>query len=165
MTPHRPHLPSVGSSAWKAAATLMSRKELRPVVRTLSDLHVRLYRRTGGRAAAPQYPTMLLTVVGRRSGQPRTVPLVYARDGDDLVIAAAYAGSERDPDWWLNLRDTPDAEVELARERRPVRAELVPASPERDRLWAALAATYPPFEEYRSRTSREIPVVRLRPRD
>lgn len=149
-------------AAWSGAAAVMSTPAMRPVVKVLSNLHVALYRRTGGRAQAPRHPTMLLTVTGRRTGRARTVPLVYATDGDDLIVAAAYAGSSHHPQWWLNLQQNPHAQAEVSSRRLPVRAELA-ARADRDRLWAALVAVYPPFVGYQQRTTRQIPIIRLVP--
>jgi deazaflavin-dependent oxidoreductase (nitroreductase family) len=122
---------------------------------------VALYRRSGGRAQTPGFPTLLLTVTGRRTGRPRSVALVYVEDGQDLVVAAAYAGADRDPAWWDNLRDDPSAVVEIGRRRLVVRAEVA-GGDEREGLWQRLVAMYPPFAEYERRTTRRIPVVRLR---
>ncbi len=135
---------------------------MRPLTRTLSNLHVALYRLTGGVAQSRKYPTMLLTVTGRRSGQHRTVPLIYIKDGNRFVIAAAYAGSRVNPTWWLNLRDHPDAVLQVNNETVPVRAELAPPD-EREDLWRRLVAMYPYFTDYQQRTRREIPVVILTP--
>jgi deazaflavin-dependent oxidoreductase (nitroreductase family) len=135
---------------------------MRPVTRLISELHTALYRITGGAAQNPKYPTMLLTVTGRKTGKARTVPLVYVSDGDRLVIAAAYAGSDVNPTWWLNLRDNPKAIARLRNRTMTVHAE--PAKPdERADLWRRLVAMYPYFAEYQTRTRREIPVVILTP--
>jgi deazaflavin-dependent oxidoreductase (nitroreductase family) len=106
---------------------------------------------------------MLLTVTGRKTGAPRTVPLIYIEDGGRLVIAAAYAGSDSDPAWWLNLRANPDAVAQIGIRTFPVRAALAPAD-QRDELWRRLVEMYPYFTGYQQRTSREIPVVMLTPR-
>jgi deazaflavin-dependent oxidoreductase (nitroreductase family) len=135
---------------------------MRPVTRAFSNLHTALYRLTGGRAQNPKYPTMLLTVTGRRSGQPRTVPVIYLEDGERFVIAAAYAGSDTDPDWWLNLRHNPAAVVRVNNETTAVTAEVAPSDQRAD-LWRRLVDMYPYFTEYQQRTSREIPVVILTP--
>jgi deazaflavin-dependent oxidoreductase (nitroreductase family) len=144
------------------AAPVFSTPWMRRPTRLLSDLHARLYRLTDGRAQVRAFPTAVLTVTGRRTGQPRTVPLVYARDGDRYVVAAAYAGSDHDPVWWLNLRAHPDAELQVGSRRVPVRADPAPAA-ERDRLWRLLVDTYPPFTTYQERTTRRIPVIVLTP--
>ena len=135
---------------------------MRPIVRAFTGLHVLLYRQSGGVAQAPSYPTLLLTTLGRKSGKPRTVPLVYVTDGDYFIIAAAYSGSDQHPAWWLNLQHDPNAVVEVRRKKVKVRAEV--AEPQqREVLWQRLVAMYPPFTEYQTRTSRQIPVIVLKP--
>jgi len=151
-----------GSRLFSAASDVLRRESMRPVVRALSGLHARLYRLTGGRAQAPKYPTLLLTVRGRKSGEPRTVPLVYVMDGDCYVVAAAYSGAEKDPVWWLNLRDAGEALVEVGTLTVPVRVDLAPPA-DRGRLWRELVAMYPYFTEYQRRTAREFPIVVLTP--
>ena len=120
----RKQLSSVGSRLFSAAGRVLSHPSMRPVTRTFSDLHAALYRITGGAAQNPNYPTMLLTVIGRKTGKPRTVPLIYLEDGERLVIAAAYAGSEVNPTWWLNLRDNPEAVAQLRNQTIRVHAAL-----------------------------------------
>ena len=96
------------SAAFSAAGRIFSRRSMRPVTRAFSNLHAAMYRLTRGMAQSRKYPTMLLTVTGRRSSEPHTVPLIYIKDGERFVIAAAYAGSDTDPAWWLNLpRESP----------------------------------------------------------
>ncbi|MFN8474013.1 MAG: nitroreductase/quinone reductase family protein [Anaerolineae bacterium] len=141
---------------------VLSRKSMRPVVRVMTNMHVRLYRWTGGRAQAPKYPTMLLTTAGRKTGKPRTVPLVYVEDKGRFIIAAAYAGSDQSPTWWLNLQHSKTGVVQVMRRKVRVRAEL--ARPEeREDLWRRLVAMYPYFTGYQERTTRQIPVIVLTP--
>jgi deazaflavin-dependent oxidoreductase (nitroreductase family) len=125
---------------------------------------VDLYRLTHGFAAAPGYPTLLLTTRGRRTGRERTVPLVYVRDGEAYAVCAAYAGSDRHPAWWLNLAADPHGVVQVGGSRQEVVAEPVPDD-RRVEVWQRLVAMYPPFEAYRGRTTRRFPVVLLRPVD
>ncbi len=135
---------------------------MRPIVRVGMNLHVLLYRLTGGKAQVAKYPTMLLTVRGRKSGRLRTTPLIYVRDGNRFVIAAAYSGSDQNPTWWLNLQYCMEAVVQVNSTTVKVRAAL--ATPqERERLWIKLAAMYPYFTEYQERTTRQIPVIILQP--
>ena len=135
---------------------------MRPVVRVGTNLHVLLYRWTGGRAQVRKYPTMLLTTTGRKTGKRRTIPLVYVEDKGRFIIAAAYAGSDRNPTWWLNLQHTKEGVAQVMRRKVRVRAEV--ARPEeRDELWRRLVAMYPYFTEYQARTQRQIPVVVLQP--
>lgn len=144
------------------AARILSRQSMRPVTRFFTNVHVVLYRLTGGKAQISKYPTMLLTVKGRKTGKLRTIPLVYVKDGENFVIAAAYAGSEQNPTWWLNLQASGEAVVQEMRKQVRVRAEVAPAQDRAD-LWQRLAAMYPYFLEYQTRTTREIPVIILKP--
>ena len=151
-----------GARLWNELGDILRRPAMRPIVRAFTGLHVLLYRQSGGVAQAPRYPTLLLTTLGRKSGKPRTVPLVYVTDGDCFIIAAAYSGSDQHPAWWLNLQHDPNAVVEVRRKKVKVRAEV--AEPQqREVLWQRLVAMYPPFTEYQTRTSRQIPVIVLKP--
>ena len=105
---------------------------------------------------------LILNTTGRRSGQPRTTPLSYTKDGDAYVIIASDGGSPRDPDWYLNLQADPDAVVEVGGRRISVRAETV-SGEERDRLWRQAVQSYAGYTGYQARTDRQIPVVRLAP--
>ena len=148
------------SAAFSAAGRILSRPAMRPLTRTFSNLHAGLYRLTRGGAQNPHYPTMLLTVTGRKSGRSHTVPLIYIDDGERLVIAAAYAGSDSNPAWWLNLRANPRAVAQVNNDPFAVEAALASAD-ERPQLWRRLVEMYPYFTDYQQRTMREIPVVIL----
>jgi len=105
---------------------------------------------------------LLLTTTGRKTGERRTIPLLYLEDGENLAVVASNGGAPKHPDWWLNLRVAPEAIAEVGRRKLRVRAEE--ASPEeKERLWPRLVAMYGPYESYQRRTDREIPVVLLRP--
>jgi deazaflavin-dependent oxidoreductase (nitroreductase family) len=107
-------------------------------------------------------PVLLLTTTGRRSGDPRTVALMYGRDGDNLVLIASRAGSPTHPSWYLNLRAHPEATVQIAGEVFKVMARDA-TTEERPRLWDMMAAKYPTYNDYQKKTSRQIPVVVLEP--
>ncbi len=126
--------------------------------------NVVVYRRSGGRfgGSLKGAPVLLLDHVGRRSGQTRTTPLLYMRDGQDMVIAASRGGSEATPAWWLNLKASPQTTVQVDSERLAVTARQASAE-ERERLWARLVKMFPDYEAYQQRTSRMIPVVILSP--
>lgn len=143
-------------------SNILRHKPMRPVVRLFTQLHVVLYRLTGGKAQIAKYPTMLLTVKGRKTGKLRTIPLIYIPDGDRFIIAAAFSGSDQHPTWWLNLRDSKEALVQVMRSQTRVRAKVA-APHERAHFWTQLVAMYPYFTEYQERTQREIPVVILEP--
>ena len=133
------------------------------LMRTASALNTWIYQVSGGRwlGRFPSgAPVCLLTTHGRKSGQPRTVPLLYLADGDDLVVVASQGGAPQHPGWYLNLRADPHAEAQIARRRFPVTASTVSAD-EKAALWPRLVAIYPPYEAYQRRTTRQIPVLRL----
>jgi deazaflavin-dependent oxidoreductase (nitroreductase family) len=107
--------------------------------------------------------TLYLHTVRRRSGKPRRTPLYYVDHGDALAIVTSNAGRDREPAWWLNLQAAPDAEVEVGRKRRRIRARPATRS-EYDRLWPQLVAGLRNYESYRRKTDRKIQVVVLEPR-
>ena len=104
--------------------------------------------------------TLYLHTVGRKSGQPRTNALYYLDDASNVVVVASNAGGDSDPAWWMNLRDRPEAEIEIAGERRSVLARPATAE-ETNRLWPRLDAGNPDYAAYRAKAQRPIPVVIL----
>ena len=107
--------------------------------------------------------TLYLHTVGRRTGKPRRTPLHYVDAGDDVAVITSNAGRDRQPAWWLNLQAAHDAEIEIGKERRHVRAR--PARPaEFKRLWPRFVAGLRNYEAYRRRTDRELVIVILSPR-
>jgi deazaflavin-dependent oxidoreductase (nitroreductase family) len=103
---------------------------------------------------------LLLTTKGARSGETRTHPLAFTRDGDRYVVIASKAGSDRNPDWFHNLVAHPRVTLEIGQERFDAQAKIAGGS-ERDRLYAQQASVLPVFHEYQRRTTRRIPVVVL----
>jgi deazaflavin-dependent oxidoreductase (nitroreductase family) len=103
---------------------------------------------------------LLLTTKGRRSGTVHTTPMMFDRDGDDLLVIASNAGATADPDWYLNLLANPKVVVEVGDER--FEAVAAPTTGERyDRVWATLKERYPFFAEHEVKAGRTIPVVAL----
>lgn len=103
---------------------------------------------------------LLLTTTGRRSGEPRTSPLIYQRHGDDLLVVASKGGSDKPPLWYLNLQENPEVEVQVLGDRFRARART--ATPEeKPELWSIMTAAWPAYDEYTKKTDREIPVVVL----
>ena len=103
---------------------------------------------------------LLLTTVGRKSGEERITPLIYGRDGEDYLVVASNGGSPDPPDWYVNLVDRPDVEVQVLGERFPARARTATAE-EKPALWEQMVGHWPDYENYQRRTDREIPVVVL----
>ena len=137
-----------------------------PVLRVVMSGHTRIYRATNGVIGhrfpgAP--PALLLDHVGAKSAIRRTTPLVYVKDGGDVVIVASKGGHPRHPAWYHNLRAHPDTTVQIGAAQIAVHARV--ATPrERERLWPKVVAAYGGYRGYQQRTDREIPLVILEPR-
>ena len=134
-------------------------------VKRWSAVHKVLYRATRGVVGRRLVDNdmLLLTTTGRSTGKPHTVPLLYLSDDDRLVVIASYGGRDHHPEWYLNLRSTPDVTVELPGGRRHLTARTASAE-ERGELWPRVLNAYHGYAVYESRTDREIPVVILGPR-
>ena len=102
--------------------------------------------------------TLLLTTTGRRSGESRTTPLIYGRDGDRYLVVASRGGAPEHPGWYQNLAAHPEIQVQVMADRFKARARTA-TSAERPALWKTMAAIWPAYDEYQARTAREIPVV------
>jgi deazaflavin-dependent oxidoreductase (nitroreductase family) len=127
-----------------------------------SRIDTRLIRATGGRYNTTfAWPCLVLTTKGAKTGLPRTTPLVYARDGDNLVLIASKGGNPKHPAWYLNLRADPEVEVFLdGKSARYIARDA--EGEERERLWNMAVGVYSGYEKYRRRAGeRKIPVVVL----
>jgi F420H(2)-dependent quinone reductase len=134
-------------------------------LRLTGKLNVPIYRASGGRVfgSLDGTPILLLTTTGRKSGLSRTAPVVYMRDGERLVVIGSNAGNLRAPAWALNLEANPDAEVEVGRERRQMRARIADGD-ERAELWRRFNEHYSGFDDYASNVTRDIRLFVLEPR-
>jgi deazaflavin-dependent oxidoreductase (nitroreductase family) len=124
--------------------------------------HIRRYIETNGEEGHMWRgaPTLILTTLGRKSGQPRRQALIYGKDGDRFVVVASKGGADEHPAWYLNLSDSPEVEVQVLADRFRARART--ATPEeRSRLWPQMAEIWPDYNNYQKKTSREIPLVIL----
>jgi deazaflavin-dependent oxidoreductase (nitroreductase family) len=130
----------------------------------MSSLHRVLYRITGGVIGRRLVDNdiLLLTTRGRATGRKHTVPLLYLRDGECLVVIASYGGRDRHPEWYLNLLDEPSVTAQTGRKRRSFQARTA-TEDERERWWPRVVAAYSDYAVYQGRTDREIPVVMLEP--
>ena len=131
-------------------------------------LHARVLRATRGRVGsrnpfAPRQRVLALTTHGRKSRVERSTAVGYLEDGERILLVASNAGLDRPPAWWLNLREHPEAEVDLGGERRAVRARIANHE-EHERLWPRVLEQFEGFDEYAGYTQREIPLVVLEPR-
>ncbi|AOS63318.1 nitroreductase family deazaflavin-dependent oxidoreductase [Actinoalloteichus hymeniacidonis] len=130
-----------------------------------NDRIIEEFRANGGKVGGPfeGAQMLLVTVTGRRTGKPRTFPLVYSTDGSNLVIAASNGGADTDPVWLGNIAADPKVTVEVGERTFEGTARIESEGSERDRLYAAHAALMPGFDDYQKGTSRVIPVVVLEP--
>ena len=124
--------------------------------------HTQRYRETDGKEGHEWQgtQTLLLTTIGRKSGEPRELPLIYGVNGDDYLIVASKGGADEPPAWYLNLKANPEVEVQVKGER--FKAHARDATPEeKPELWKTMARAWPAYDEYQTKTSREIPIVIL----
>lgn len=122
------------------------------------------FRANEGRVGGPfeGAPMILVHHIGAKSGTERVTPLVYfPQDGDTMVIVASKAGAPTNPDWYHNVKANPKITVEVGTETFPVEATEAEGA-ERDAIWAAVVAANPGFGEYQKKTTRTIPLVKLR---
>ena len=127
-------------------------------------LQIYMYRRSGGKRMGHVrgMPLLLLTTIGRKTGEQRVTPVMYIRDGDNYVITASNSGADKHPNWFLNLKANPRTTIEVGSMTVSVTARQ--ASPEEKAgLWAQLVAQAPFFEDYTKKTTRNIPMVILQP--
>ncbi len=129
-------------------------------------LNVPLYRLSGGRLGGRvgRAPVLLLTTTGRRSGEPRTAPVVYLADGERVVLIDTNAGNEKLPAWSLNLSANPEAVIEIGRQRRRVRARVAQGE-ERAELWRRHVEQFAGFDFYLTKLERTPTVWVLEPDD
>ena len=131
--------------------------------RLFGDEHVRRYRETEG-AVGHMWrrgaKTLLLTTRGRKTGEPRTAPLIYENSPNGYVIVASNGGAQKHPGWYRNLLRDPHVEVQVEGDVFPAQARTATGE-ERAELWRLAVQQWPPYDEYQTRTSREIPVVVL----
>lgn len=124
--------------------------------------HVERYQETDGAVGHDWQGTtvLLLTTIGRKSGQRRTTPLIYRKQGDAYTVIASKGGADQPPLWYLNLEANPNVEVQVGGDRFAAHART--ATPEeKPALWKAMTETWPDYDDYQRKTEREIPVVVL----
>ena len=141
------------------------------IIKWMSTANVWVFRRTNGRLAKTWrvgsafrrgVPLCLVTTTGRKTGQARTVPLLFMPDGDNLIFVASQGGLPSDPQWYRNLVADPKVTVDFGRATQDMVARTADPA-ERSRLWPRLTDLYADFDSYQSWTDREIPVVICEP--
>lgn len=136
--------------------------------------HIELYQRDPERAhmwdSSPLggpgvLPTLLLTSRGRKTGEPRPLPLIYGESDSGYVVIASKGGAPEHPAWFRNLEASPECDVQVGARALKARARVAEGA-EREQLWQMMAEIYPPYDDYRERAGeRTIPVVVLEPLD
>ena len=133
-------------------------------VRRLSSLHKVVFKLTRGRVGGRLVDNdmLLLTTAGARTGRDHTVPLLFLRHQESFVVIASYGGRDDHPQWYRNLRANPVATVQVGTRSTEVVARTA-SGEERSRLWPDVVRAYDQYQDYQSRTDREIPIVILDP--
>jgi deazaflavin-dependent oxidoreductase (nitroreductase family) len=129
-------------------------------IKIMTRLNNAVYRASGGKLGKTfaGNPVCLMTTIGRKSGEPRVVSLVYLRQGDDLVVVASQGGMPHHPAWYLNLVDHSECTIQIGKET--ARYDTRVADPaEKALLWPKLVEMYPGYDDYQARTERNIPVI------
>jgi deazaflavin-dependent oxidoreductase (nitroreductase family) len=125
--------------------------------KVIEEFHANGGKVSGQMAGAPM---VLLTTKGAKSGKPYVHPLVYSKDGDRYVLIASFAGAPKHPSWYHNIVANPTVTLEIGKEKFQAKATIT-SGEERERLFNAQAAMMPVFNDYRKKTSRQIPVIAL----
>jgi deazaflavin-dependent oxidoreductase (nitroreductase family) len=134
-------------------------------IKWMSRINTFFYRRNNGEGLGSTFqkiPVALLTTTGRKSGEPRVSPLYFLRDGDTVVVAASRGGSDKNPQWYLNLKANPKVQVQIKGEVLDLTARDANEE-ERQRYWPQLVQMYPTYDDYQSWTDRVIPLVVCEP--
>jgi F420H(2)-dependent quinone reductase len=126
--------------------------------------HIWAYQQTDGIVGARLlwFPAALVTTTGRKTGESRTTPTLYLRDGDRVILPASFGGRDANPGWYHNLQSNPKVHVQIRGEHRDLIARDA-TDEERKRLWPKLVRMYPPYRNYREATDRVIPLVVCEP--
>ena len=128
---------------------------------------VELYEGSGGTEGVglldTGLPCIIVTHTGNKTGSIRKTPLMRVKDGNSYVLVASKGGAPKNPEWVYNLRTDPDVELRDATEVQAMRVREVEDVGERARVWALAVEAFPPYEEYRNKTSRTIPVFIAEP--
>jgi deazaflavin-dependent oxidoreductase (nitroreductase family) len=136
----------------------------RKAVQVGTKANVWLYRRTNGRVGGRgmgRLPLLLLTVPGRISGTPHTVPVAYLDHNNGyVVVGTGMGGSKHTPQWFLNLQAAGERHVQIGEREHDVAAHLT-SETERNKLWPQIAARAPHFAKWQARTGRILPIAVL----
>ena len=129
--------------------------------------HVERYEGSGGTEGVglmdTGLPCVIVTHTGNKTGAIRKTPLMRVKDGDNYVLVGSQGGAPKNPVWVDNLRANPAVEIRDATEVSTMRVREIKDGEERDRIWAAAVEAFPPYADYKEKTSRTIPVFIAEP--
>lgn len=130
------------------------------IIKWMAKSNAWIYKRSNGKLGNTfqKAPVALLTTTGRKSGEPRVSPLLYLREGNRVILVASRGGSDKHPQWYLNLKADPKVTVQIKDEVLRLQARDATEA-ERAEYWPKLDAMYPSFGDYRAWTDRVIPIV------
>lgn len=142
----------------------MTNPVLIAIVKVVTRFHIFLYRTSGGKIWNMQLgtPVLILTTTGRKSGNKRTTPVVYNREGDNYLIAASLGGADSNPSWYYNIKANLEATIEVGAKTMHCKADILQGE-ERDAAYQIFKDNAENFIKYEQRTDRIIPVIRLVP--
>jgi deazaflavin-dependent oxidoreductase (nitroreductase family) len=134
-------------------------------IKWASRVNAFMFRRSKGKGLGGSMggiPVALLITKGRKTGEPRTSPLYFHRDGDKVMVVASKGGSDKHPMWYLNLKADPNVEVQIKDEVLKLTARDA-TDDERNLYWPKLVEMYPSYDDYQSWTGRQLPLVVCEP--
>lgn len=143
-----------------AEGRIRNSKFLALLLKYFARAHIWVYRRTNGRLGARLlwFPAALITTTGRKTGERRTTPTLYLRDGGRVVLPASFGGRDSNPGWYRNLKANPEVHIQIRSEHVDLIARDA-TDAERNLYWSRLTRIYPPYRGYRDATDRVIPLV------
>jgi deazaflavin-dependent oxidoreductase (nitroreductase family) len=146
------------------AGSIRNSRPLALAMKYFARAHIGLYRRTNGRLGAKLlwFPAALVTTTGRKSGQLRTTPTLYLRDGERVILPASFGGRDANPGWYRNLKANPKVHIQIRGEHLELVARDA-TDEERKHYWPRLIRMYPPYRGYRQAADRVIPLVVCEP--
>ena len=135
-------------------------RAFRFAARVFGRLNLAVYKWSGGRLmnkGPANKPICVVTMVGRKTGKKREVPLMHVPHGEQKILVASLGGTSKNPTWYYNLKANPDVTIAVDGSQRAYRTREV-GPDEKAALWPVLVDAYPPYDTYQARCDRDIPV-------
>ena len=134
----------------------------RRFIRVFVGAHRRILAASGGRILGRLggHPLIILTTTGRKTGQPRSTPVIGIPDGPNWLVVASNGGAASQPLWVRNIAACPEVTVRRGKRTAAFRARILPDS-ERASRWPSLSGAYPAYDKMQAKTDRQLPVIAL----